>query len=259
MAVHGPIYDWWNRVKILPGLRLAVSVVCVLTMGGCESATAPTAAAARPFVFPTGLGSYWHYEITLEATLDTLSAHPLCEFDSLELTYTRRDTVTVMITGVDTIASGEVASRLQYSKSLNAVDWYLERLWVTGGTGSGVEPLRFWATPRDSGPALVFRRPLEGGSSWECFDCSFLSRPDYQRYTVEYVPMLKTKGGNFTGLYKVTNTFGCGDECGGLMSWWLKSGVGVVRFTQSVSSGGSPCLTYYSNATWELTEYEISR
>ena len=207
-----------------------------------------------------GLGSYWHYEITLHVSLDTTQHHPLCEFDNLEMEYSRSDTVTVSITGTDTItANGQAARRLQYSKGLYGVDWWFERLWITGGSGTVSEPLLFWASPLDSRPAIVFQRPLEDGSSWVCSDCWFMSVPDYQQYRVEYVPVLRTNAGVFTGLYKVSHTFSCGDECGGLMSWWLKPDVGIVRLTQSQSSGGSPCVSSYSDATWELTEYKVYR
>ena len=121
-------------------IYFGILILSTFLMSGCESTVSSGNSKHESFVFPVANGSWWHYEITMDAHIDTIGSRyydDCCNFEDLELEYTRNDTVTLTITGIDTIdVNQKVAQVLKLSHrsmSPRSYPWQYTSAGATAG------------------------------------------------------------------------------------------------------------------------------
>jgi hypothetical protein len=247
----------WSLVAV----RIVAAAVAVLACLACDNGVS-SGGDIRIVDLPDAVGTTWTYEVTSERKFISYAEfmdsvpEPCRDLD----TTTRFGLDTITVSVIDTVTVdviGRMATVWDISKALDTLGFYYRRLWlvVYAGPPAEVDTLVFHSNADASAAAFYFLSPLAHGQEWQCIACDLLGYFDMQRYTAEYVPGLETPAARFTRLLKISYTYSVGDEAGGLVEYWLAPRVGIVKRSQYLSAGGSPCGEHLTNMTWELLEY----
>lgn len=224
-----------------------LAILLTLTLATCgerrfanSDEDEPAEAPELVVPFPNQVGTYWVYEV-----VD--SVHKMTDTITISIV----DTVTMP--GVEGVASVWTCQPTPHYVGAPPSIYYVIADPETG-TGSQIDTVRtyFWSEVVQPWLISIFPLPLDPGDNW-ISDLRYM----YDSTYVEELIDVSVPAGEFSDVFRLTQVYSCGDECGATYTYWWQVGHGMIKsHLQEWDHYDFPSEPNVV-ATWVLIDYNI--